>query len=170
MKIVVLSFKIVPAARPPVRPPSARPPSARPPVRPSARSGAGRTYIHKTPDRPPWTAVTRMKFLNIRTDLKGGLSKGGVIVRVKIPPLKKIIFLYILVFAGSLLPYSRISQLQDQVADRSHSPGMRRQRVKRSRVAQTPSKLLGISTGQQHARSELFTNGQISCKDIPWLC
>ena len=59
MKIVVLSFKIVPAARPPVRPPSARPPSARPPVRPSARSGAGRTYIHKTPDRPPWAAVTR---------------------------------------------------------------------------------------------------------------
>ena len=26
--------------------------------RPSAR--AGRTYVHKTPDRPPWTAVTRI--------------------------------------------------------------------------------------------------------------
>ena len=61
MKIVVLSFKIGPAARPPVRPPSARPPSACPPVRPSARAGAGRTYIYKTPDRPPWAAVTRIK-------------------------------------------------------------------------------------------------------------
>ena len=59
MKIVVLSFKIGPAARTPVRPPSARPPSACPPVRPSARAGAARTYIHKTPDRPPWAAVTR---------------------------------------------------------------------------------------------------------------
>ena len=38
MKIVVLSFKIGPAARPPVRPPSARRPPARPPpVRPSVR-------------------------------------------------------------------------------------------------------------------------------------
>ena len=53
----ILSFKIGPAARPPVRPPSARrppvrPPPVRPSVHPSARSGAGRTYIHKTPDRP----------------------------------------------------------------------------------------------------------------------
>ena len=63
--------------------------------------------------------------------------------------------MYILVFVGSLLPYSRTSQLQDQVADRSHSPGMRRQRVKRSRVAQTPSKLLGISTGQQRCMQDL---------------
>ena len=30
-----------------------------PAVFPSARSGGGRTYIHKTPDRPPWAAVTR---------------------------------------------------------------------------------------------------------------
>ena len=55
MKIVVLSFKIVPV-RPPGR---GHLSSARPPVRPSARAGAGRTYIHKTPDRPPWAAVTR---------------------------------------------------------------------------------------------------------------
>ena len=65
MKIVALSSKIVPAARPPVRPPSARrppvrPPPVRPSVRPSTRSGAGRTYIHRTPDWPPWAAVTRI--------------------------------------------------------------------------------------------------------------
>ena len=55
MKIVVVSFK---TPLPPVRPP-VRPQSSLPPVRPSARAGAGRTYIHKTPDRPPWAAVIR---------------------------------------------------------------------------------------------------------------
>ena len=43
-----------PSACPPVRPQSGLPP-----VRPSARAGAGRTCIHKTPDRPQWAAVTR---------------------------------------------------------------------------------------------------------------
>ena len=62
MKIVVLSFKIVSAARPHGH---AHPPSAHPPVRLPARAGAGRTYIHKTPDRPPWAAVTRI--INIPT-------------------------------------------------------------------------------------------------------
>ena len=47
MKIIVLSL--------PVRP---RPPG-RPPIRPVR---AGQTFIHKTPDRPPWAAVTRMHF------------------------------------------------------------------------------------------------------------
>ena len=40
--------------------PSARLSALRPPVRPSARAGAGRTYIHKTPDRTPWAAVNRI--------------------------------------------------------------------------------------------------------------
>ena len=56
MKTVVLLcflWKI----HPPVRP--------RPPVRLSARAGAGRTYIHKTPDRPPWAAVTRKEPANV---------------------------------------------------------------------------------------------------------
>ena len=30
-----------------------------PTFRPSARAGAGQTYIHKTPDRAPWAAVIR---------------------------------------------------------------------------------------------------------------
>lgn len=52
------------SVRPPCRPPalvrSSVHLSGRPSVRPSTRTGTGRTWIHKTPDRPPWEAVTRM--------------------------------------------------------------------------------------------------------------
>ena len=47
-------LKIVAPVRLPFRPPI----RLRPPVRLSARAGAGRTSIYKTPDRPPWAAVT----------------------------------------------------------------------------------------------------------------
>ena len=69
MKIVVLSFKIVPAARPPVRPPSARRPPVRPPpVRPSVRPpGPGPAepiYIKLPIDRHGWLLqCTRMNKL-----------------------------------------------------------------------------------------------------------
>ena len=83
MKTVILSFKtpLLPARLPirpftlhpafvlPFRPsvrvrPPVRPASALPPVRPTARAGAGRTYMHNTPDRPLWAAVTRTSMKN----------------------------------------------------------------------------------------------------------
>ena len=57
MKIVVLSFKIGPAARPPVRPPSAR----RPPVRPSARPSV----------RPPGPGPAEPIYIKLPIDRHG---------------------------------------------------------------------------------------------------
>ena len=120
-----------------------------------------------TKDPEPYSPF---QFENDRSTLKGRLCKwGGGSLEGQDTQEKKHISFYTHVFLGSPLQYSFTPQLQNQVADGSPAPGMRRQRVKRSRVAQMPSTLLGISTGQQHARSELLTNVQISCKVMPWL-
>ena len=70
IKIVVLSFKIVPAARPsgrpPVRPPSARPPSVRPPVRPPS-------VTVRPSVRPPGPGLAEPIYIKLPIDRHGRL-------------------------------------------------------------------------------------------------